>query len=208
MILRRAKSRSPARAALAAAIERRDRALAAVEGNRSAHAQVSEASWAARRALDAASEAVETAKAATAVYLTAQALGQAREAPQTITEARSAQQAAHDELDAALAARAALEAARPGAEAEVGYASMAVERAIRQVVIDETDAQRLMAEYLALHRELVSRRRAMLWLEFMGAIPEPGWRCELDWLDLTGDSLLRAWAAALSTDPDAEGPRL
>ena len=70
---------------------------------------------AARRAVEAADEAIETAKSNAARHLTDVARGTAGVPPQTIREARAAAIEAADHLDSCLAAAEALRAEAAGA---------------------------------------------------------------------------------------------
>ncbi len=73
----------------------------------------------------------------------------------------------------------------------------------------EGDVEKLAADYVALHRELTNRSRALNFLRpGIGAVPAElrAWNVAADWRDLPGAKPWRDAVAALATDADAALP--
>jgi hypothetical protein len=168
---------SPERAALAhaiaAAADASARKAALVNAGATADAEVR----AARRAVEAATEAIETAKSNAARHLTDVALGTAGEAPLSIRQARAAAIEAADHLEACLAAREALNAERvEGKGWSAENSRLDVEAAAVAVIRAEMAARgvALVAQVARLQRELVARGSALQWLSKAGVFPRSG----------------------------------
>jgi DNA repair exonuclease SbcCD ATPase subunit len=201
------KQRSPERDALAAAIERHSAAARLISAIEAAQPAAKEAVYAAQDAAEAASATIAEAQANAALHLASVALGTAGAAPLSVKDARAAAQDAQDAYDAARAARAALEEQHRAATGELQTARYQIESRIRDVIKSEANIEKLLADFVATHRELVSRRRALEWLDFRNAVPKGiAWRSEGSWPDLPGATTWKSAATALEADPDAPLP--
>jgi hypothetical protein len=166
----------PERAALAHAIARAADADVRKAALVKACATADEEVRLARRALDAAGEAVEAAPSNAAKHLTDVARGTAGEPPLTIRQARAVAIEAADHLEACLAARDALNAER--VDGSTGLSALLVTDAARAVVRAEM-ADRgaaLAADISQLQRELVARGSALEWLANAGVFPQKNGR--------------------------------
>jgi hypothetical protein len=173
--MKRAPEPTPERAALAHAIARAADADVRKAALVKARATADEEVRLARRAVDAAGEAVEAAPSNAARHLTDTALGTAGAAPQTIREARAAAIEAADHLDSCLAAREALGSEQ--AAGNNGLPALLVTDAAVAVVKAEVAgrAAAMAAEVAELQRRLVVRGSALEWLSNKGVLP-PGAR--------------------------------
>jgi hypothetical protein len=166
---------SPERAALAHAIA----AAASADARKAALAQAAQTAdaevRAARRAVEAAAEAIETAKANAARHLTDTALGTAGAAPQSIRQARAAAIEAADDLEACLAAREALQAEMADGN---DWSTLRVQDAAVAVLRAEMAGRgvALAARVAEMQRQLVAAGSALEWLSRAGAFREPGGR--------------------------------
>ena len=134
---------------------------------------------AARRAVEAADEAIEAAKSNAARHLTDVARGTAGVPPQTIREARAAAIEAAEHLGSCLSAREALRAERPRAIADLA-ALLVTDAAVAVVKAEVAGRAAAMAAQVAqLQRQLVAHGSALEWLSNKGVLP-PGARGEED----------------------------
>ena len=203
----RTTSRSPQREALAEAVARHTTAARLVPAIKGEFAAADEAVYDAQDAVERTSPAVAEAQANAGRHRVAVALGAAGPAPQSVSDARAAAQEALDAHAAALAARAALDEQHAAAAGDLQLARLVLERRVREVIAAEANIERLVADFVALHRELVGRRRVLEWLDLQDAVPRgTAWRSEDGWPDLPGAAPWKAAAAALETDPDAPLP--
>jgi hypothetical protein len=153
---------SPERAALAAAILKRDERRAEIRAVETAVA-TAESTWReARDRLHAAEAGVPAAQAAAAEYATMQAMGKAGEAPVSVKAARAMAQEAVDEVEAAEGALAAL---RQRAEAVNQYSFIPerdVAEAAAKVVRAAPETAALVARVTELQRQLADAGGALL----------------------------------------------
>jgi hypothetical protein len=166
---------SPERAALAHAIA----AAADADARKAALAQAAQTTdaevRAARRAVAAAAEAIETAKSNAVRHLTDIARGTAGEAPVTIRQACASRDEAAAHLEACLAARDAL---RVEMAADNDWSALRVQDAAVAVLIAEMAGRgaALAARVAEMQRKLVAAGSALEWLSRAGAFREPGGR--------------------------------
>ncbi len=202
-----ASPRSPERAALAAAIDRHNAATRYLAANETAQQRTFQTIRDARRAVEAATAAIDEAKANAARHLTDTAMGTAGNAPLTVKDARAKVQDAEDALEAAICAQSALVEQQKAAESDLQYARMALDYRVRDVVKAEANAGALVSDYVALHRDLVNRRRVLEFLNLRDTIPKGlSWQGEGNWPDLPGAAPWRNAVTALESDPDAPLP--
>jgi hypothetical protein len=155
---------SPARAALAAAIEGRSVNDGAIAATRAAMGIATEARERASVAVAAAEAGVKAAQQAAARHLIEQAQGVAGEPPQTVRQAREILTDAQDDLRSADEALGVLTLDLAKLENFNDYGR--VENAIGAVLSDEarTAAEAVAAEVIRLQRELVRQAQALAWL--------------------------------------------
>ena len=186
--------RTPERAELAAAQERHADAVRQLAANESAQQTTTEAIYAARDTVKAATAAIEEAKANAATHLTAVAMGNAGPAPTSVKAARVALQDAEDALEAALAARAELEQQHKDAEHEIEYAGMALGNAVANVVRDAPELRKLAADHAAADRHYHDLHFAMEAVQSFLPDDLKYWHGTGRWPDLAAAA---TWKAAL-----------
>ena len=133
-----------------------------------------EATWDARRRLDAAPELVERAKVNVAQHLADMARGVGGTPPQTIREARDAVRDAEDDLDVAKASHDALQAEMGRLDERAYFVKSAVEVAARAVISAEAadTARAMAAELTRLQHQVYTTGLALEWLTTTGrALP-------------------------------------
>jgi 3-dehydroquinate synthetase len=158
--LRLPPGRTPEREQLAEAIERHVEAQRQLAANESAQAATQEAIYAARHAVEQTAAAIEEAKKNAATHLTAVAMGTAGAAPLSLKQTRLAAQDAEDALEAAKSANAALEEQHKAAERELQYASLDLDKCVRDVIRLETGAavSELLKQAETAQADLINRR--------------------------------------------------
>jgi hypothetical protein len=166
---------TPERAALAHAISAATDADARKAALAQAAATADTDVRAARRAVAAAAEAIETAKSNAVRHLTDIARGTAGEAPVTIRQACAARDEAAAHLEACLAARDAL---RVEMAAGNDWSALQVQDAAVAVLRAELAGRgvALTARVAELQRKLVAAGSALEWLSRAGVFREPGGR--------------------------------
>jgi hypothetical protein len=198
--------RTPERVAVAAAIDRHNKAVREVEAANSAFEAVRWGRVNGEEAVERAAAAVEEAKANAAQYLTDIALGTAGTAPLSIKDARAAHQAAIDDYEAAVAARIAVEKHRQGAALTLSLARLHLDECIRAVVKAEPAVRDAIAVYIRIKSDLANRWRTIAWLEKNMMVPPDlknrGANINLVPSDQNGAEW-EGFVKALETDPDA-----
>lgn len=199
--------RSPEREALAEAIDRRDAAQAHLPRLQAAIENTVQLLHDAMDALDGAEQELKKAKASESRHLSAVALGEVTEDMSQIKIAERAVADAQARCDTARHTRIALEQEARATEAEIEKARLyAVEPAIREVIKSEAPVEKLLADFAAVRRDYVMRRRVLEWLASNGEIKLPSgindepheWTAAREPWD--------AAVSALATDPDAPLP--
>jgi hypothetical protein len=198
--------RTPARSALALAIEKYEQAKRALAGNQAAIAAASDKIYAAREFIEQAKQSIEKARQDAATLLTQQMLGEGNDPdrPISIAEAREALRAAEENLEIATSARSALEAqAKDLKQAQIPWAEVGLDAAVREVLRSEAAAalETLAATYRDLKRQIVDLDAVLEWATSEGILPR-GWRVEPTPGDRPNLARWRDAAARLREDCD------
>jgi hypothetical protein len=200
--------RSPARIALAAAIERHATGTRELAANEQAQLKAETAKGEAADAVERARRALEEAKSNAARHLTRTMMGDAGAPPVSIKDARAALTDATDSLEVAGEAFDALVKQRPSLGQEVSFAQFGLRDKLRDLVRSDLAVKELVERYTELHRRAVDVRRALEWLDRNSMIADEfkGWHVEREWPDLQVAVSWRAAIAALESNPDTALP--
>jgi hypothetical protein len=203
--VRRASKNPPAaifesdeRAALAAAIDRRNILQRELDATNKALAEVSGKRTDARRAVEAAKQAVEDAKANAVAFLTATISGTAGAAPTSIKDARAALQEAEDAFETQHMLEESLNAKLPALDESLHFAKSRVRDKINAVVAADPSLRKLLTQYEEAKRLMV--QRAQLFHFLWAAIPHDHrhWQSSRDYrLDEMQDET-PPWRAAIA----------
>lgn len=188
----RRPSRSPERERLRQAIERRDGAAEALAELEAALRQIDGRILDAREAVTKANAAVED---------TVAEAGRQAAAGKPVPSARAARQRAEDARDALtalLAGRDELKSRLPSARNSEAIARITVGDRVRDLVAAEPAVKKLLAAAEEAWAVAVDRGRAAALLDNNFALP--GWS---DTPHGEREAAVRAWLAALETEPDA-----
>jgi chromosome segregation ATPase len=200
-------ARSAVREALAAAIERHERAKRELAATEEALDTCRGTARDAESALERAAAAIEEAKANAARHLTDTALGRAGEAPVSIRQARANYQNAQDDYDSAIAAKGALAAKLKEAESELYWAQTKLNEGVAAAVKTDPAIRKLVVDGMAAHQELANHFAASAWLSSKGLIPDDlkDWHKRPPAIN-PDTSALEAFVNALAGDADASLP--
>lgn len=203
--------RSEERAALAAAILRRDYLLQEVAVTKRALEELRERRRAndPQRPVELARAAVETAKENAAAYLVASIRGEVRDPPLSVKDAGAALQAAEDELETQSTVLSSLEAKLAADNESLKYAHDTVKRRIEKVIAAEPSFEALFVQYESLQRQMAEQGHLLSFLFSCTPHHLQGWQNTMTHRsgglqDKTGP--WRAALAALEDDPDAPLP--
>jgi hypothetical protein len=161
---------SPARAALAEAIARRDEVAAEIAALRNSVEATTEIVQRTRTARDEAEAALQRAKQDAADHIVAQARGDAGPAPVSVREARAAFEAAGDEVESAEAALAELKRQLDARQQFADLPERRVAEAAAAVLRESPEVAQLLSEVEALQAKLAERGSALAWLAKQGAL--------------------------------------
>lgn len=194
-----------ARERLAKSIADHAQRMTRVEAIRAAQANLQPRRFAARRAVEAATEAVRRAKQLTAQHLAERALGHAATPPITQKQARQKLLEAEEHLDELMIATDALAQRLATASESTVYSRMNLDRAKQDVLAASPAVADFVARYQKAHAGVVSMRRVLSWLFDRGVLAAD-WSNESEFQDL---GLLSSWEAAwvaLESDANAKLP--
>jgi len=194
--------KNPAREKLAIAVAEHEGVVAGINESHRRESDLMDRRIAARRALEAAGEAVETARQAV--------ISNPGSKPAlTVREAREAVVEAEDHLADLQAASAHEIAHRAGLENRQSWTQSAVNQALREVVAADPAVKELCDRFMANFREHVDMRRALEYLHKQQCLPKyEGGLCEQTWPDLAGAGPWRAAIEGLRTDAETPLPEI
>jgi hypothetical protein len=199
------------RLALAAAIEHRNAVQRELDATLRALDELQESRFAggARKAVEAAREAVETAKANAAAFVTATILGTAGEPPMTVKEARAALEEAEDNLETQRTVEAGLKAKKEAEEQALYFAKSRVKDKIQSVVGADPSLRKLLVEFEEMRRAVAQRERLLGSLSLMIPHEFRFWQGTRQYRDNELQDETPPWRAALAElehDSDAALP--
>jgi hypothetical protein len=204
-------ARSPARADLAAAIEKRDAVTARLQKVREAQETLYSQVLRAMVSADAAEAAVAEAREKAPQYVAARLLGEAHDdGALSVKDAREALQLAQDELETLRSAREPLGKELAECEQDVRHADWKLRERIGDAVAADNATLALLNRFAAAAREFLGCRKALEMLSSREALPE-GTRWLQHAYEDVGDAIFNEWQialAALETNADAPLPSL
>jgi hypothetical protein len=203
-------ARSQERAALHAAIVKRDAAAAEVERVSAALHRAKESRFAAFQALEDARENLAKSRSEAAINAAARYLGEAPLSDLRIPDGRREVERLESEFEDEKVLIAALEQRLHEAKSRLGYAEMSVERCLTEALQVSPEVEAAVAAFRDAVREFATREATMRYLFKSGAIPSSlRFAAQLCENDRQGNSPDAAWVEAiaqLSRDADAQLP--